>query len=54
VRAIFGVRPEYLAAAFERIRRDWGSPARYLHEAIGLDPARQQALQAHLLVRAQT
>lgn len=54
VRAIFGVRRDYLDAAFARIERDWGSPANYLHEAIGLDNTRLQALQAQLLTRAQT
>ena len=40
------VRPDYLQASVRTIEQEWGSTARYLGEALGVDVAR---LQAHYL-----
>lgn len=40
------VRPDYLQASLRTIEQQWGSTARYLSEALGVDVAR---LQAHYL-----
>jgi protein-tyrosine phosphatase len=41
--------PEYLAAAFEQIRRDHGSIDEYLRVRLGVDEARSARIRAHLL-----
>jgi protein-tyrosine phosphatase len=41
--------PEYLAAAFDQIRRDHGSIDGYLQARLGMDPAQLARIRAHLL-----
>jgi len=42
--AIFGVKPEYLQASFEEVRKQYGTIERYFSEALGIDAAGQKAL----------
>jgi protein-tyrosine phosphatase len=41
---LFGVRPEFLDAAFEAIDRDYGGVEAYLREGLGLGPAQRRRL----------
>lgn len=45
------VHADYLHAAFAQIDADYGSVERYLDQALGLDAARRETLQAQLLER---
>lgn len=49
VKAVAGVRGEYLEAALDEIRQDYGSLQRYVQDIGGLDAERRQRLQALLL-----
>jgi protein-tyrosine phosphatase len=49
VKAVAGVRAEYIEAALDEIRRTHGSLERYLQLVGGLDPSRRARLQAMLL-----
>jgi protein-tyrosine phosphatase len=48
-RALSGVRVEYIEAALDEIDSSFGSVETYLHDALGLDAKRRQALQDRLL-----
>ncbi|WP_428966847.1 tyrosine-protein phosphatase [Micromonospora fluostatini] len=49
VRPLLEVRPEYLDAAYDEVRRVHGSFAGYLRDGLGVDDATVAALRAHLL-----
>lgn len=49
LRVLASVHLEFLEAAFERIRQDYGSVDAYLEKACGLTPARRDALRNALL-----
>lgn len=42
--AIYGVKGEYLEAAFDEVKKKYGSMEKYFSEGLGLDAATQQAL----------
>jgi protein-tyrosine phosphatase len=42
--AILGVKKEYLDAAFEQMRKDYGTIEKYFSEGLGVDASQQQAL----------
>jgi protein-tyrosine phosphatase len=42
--AILGVKKEYLEAAFDQMREEYGSIEKYFAVGLGIDAARQQAL----------
>ncbi|MFF5563512.1 tyrosine-protein phosphatase [Streptomyces sp. NPDC012623] len=46
---LFDARAEYLAAAFESIRKTWGSTERYLTEGLRLAPETRERLRGRLL-----
>ncbi|WP_328825464.1 tyrosine-protein phosphatase [Tomitella gaofuii] len=50
LRALLGVRPEYLQAALDEARTAHGSLEAYLSEALGIDDALREALRARLLL----
>ncbi len=52
LRALLGVRDEYLQAALDEARRVHGSIDAYLREALGVDDALREALRAKLLLPA--
>jgi protein-tyrosine phosphatase len=43
---LWGVRPEFLQAAFEAVEQDWGGVDAYLREGLRLGPAQQERLRA--------
>jgi protein-tyrosine phosphatase len=45
-RAILGVKREYLEAAFEEMRSEYGTIEKYFSEGLGIDAAQQEALRA--------
>ena len=47
--AVLGVRPEYLDAAYDEVRRVHGSFGAYLVDGLGVDPEVRAALRTHLL-----
>lgn len=47
--AIFGVKPEYLEASFDEMRKQYGTIERYFAEGLGIDAAGQQALRTRFL-----
>ena len=49
--AIFGVKEEYLEAAFDEVDKQYGSIENYFSEGLGLNTEDQQALRAVLLAR---
>ncbi|HMQ12952.1 MAG TPA: tyrosine-protein phosphatase [Candidatus Competibacter phosphatis] len=42
--AVFGVKPEYLEASFDEMRKQYGSIERYFSDGLDIDVARQQVL----------
>jgi protein-tyrosine phosphatase len=48
-RAILGVRREYLEAAFDEMRNEYGTIEKYFSEGLGIDAVQQDALRAHYL-----
>ena len=46
---LWRVQADYLQAGLDEIDRGWGSVAAYLQQALGLDPARRDALAARYL-----
>ena len=42
--AVFGVKPEYLEASFDEMRKQYGTIEGYFSEALGIDAAGQKAL----------
>jgi len=46
LRPLLDVRPAYLEAGLEEVRRTYGSVGRYLGEGLGIDTATQRAVQA--------
>ncbi len=46
---LFGVRPDFLAAAFDAMRAGYGDLAGYLDRGLGLDPEAQARLRGRLL-----
>jgi protein-tyrosine phosphatase len=50
VRPLFDVREEYIGAAFAEMDENFGGPAGYLRDALGMSDARIAALQDLLLV----
>ncbi|GAA4817032.1 tyrosine-protein phosphatase [Tomitella cavernea] len=50
LRALLGVRPEYLQAALDEARTVHGSLEAYLSDALGIDDALRDALRARLLL----
>ena len=44
--AVFGVKPEYLAASFDEMHKRYGTIERYFSEGLGIDAAGQGALRA--------
>ncbi len=53
VRALSGVRPEYLRAAYETMENEYRSVEHYLERAIGLDAAARELLRSRFVVKAQ-
>ncbi len=53
VRAIFGVKREYLQASFDEMRDRYGTIEDYFTKALEIDAAGQDALRARLTVRPQ-
>ena len=49
--AIFGVRVEYLEAAFDEMQTKYGTIENYFSEALGIDATKQKALRDLYLVR---
>ncbi len=49
LRPLIGVRPEYLAAAVDEMRRSFGTVGRYFSEGLGVDAATQRAVRAALV-----
>ena len=49
--AIFGVREEYLEAAFDEMKAKYGTIENYFSEALGMDATAQQALRGLYLAR---
>jgi protein-tyrosine phosphatase len=47
--AVFGVRPDYLQAAFDAIDTEFGDMQTYLRDGLGLDAQAQRDLQDRLL-----
>ena len=50
--ALFGVRPEYLRAAYDAIAAEFEGVEHYLEQAIGLDGAARQRLRSRYVVSA--
>jgi hypothetical protein len=50
VRALAGVRPEYLAAAYETIREEFEGVEYYIERAVGLDASARGLLRQRFLV----
>ncbi|HUD29563.1 MAG TPA: tyrosine-protein phosphatase, partial [Novosphingobium sp.] len=48
LRVLMGVEPEYLDTAWAAIEERHGTVGAYLEEALGLDPAKRERLQAAL------
>ena len=46
--AIFGVRREYLDAAFDELDKEFGTIENYFSKGLGIDAAQQQAIQGYL------
>jgi protein-tyrosine phosphatase len=51
LKPIQDVRPEYLEAALDEVRREYGSVERYLREGLGIDGRTRALLRHHLLTR---
>nr|WP_262401544.1 tyrosine-protein phosphatase [Actinomadura sp. CNU-125] len=51
LKPIQDVRPEYLGAALEEVRREYGSVERYLREGLGIDGRTRTRLRQNLLAR---
>ncbi|MFD0902852.1 tyrosine-protein phosphatase [Actinomadura sediminis] len=51
LKPIQDVRPEYLEAALEVVRREYGSVERYLREGLGIDGRTRARLRHNLLIR---
>jgi protein-tyrosine phosphatase len=49
---VLGVMPEYLEAAFDEVRRTYGSIEGYFGEGLGLDSAAQQCLRDRFVAKA--
>ena len=47
--ALIEVRPEYIQAAFDEIKRKYGSFDAYLEKGIGITPDMRKRLQAQML-----
>lgn len=47
--AVFGVKPEYLEASFDEMRKHYGTIDKYFSEGLGIDAAGQQALRDRFL-----
>jgi protein-tyrosine phosphatase len=47
--SVFGVRPSYLEAAFDEMRKRHGTIENYFADALGVDAARQAALRANFV-----
>ncbi|QFG20381.1 tyrosine-protein phosphatase [Actinomadura sp. WMMB 499] len=51
LKPIQDVRPEYLEAALDEVRREYGSVERYLRKGLGIDGHTRARLRHHLLTR---
>ncbi|RSN67531.1 tyrosine-protein phosphatase [Actinomadura sp. WAC 06369] len=51
LKPIQDVRPEYLEAALDEVRREYGSVERYLRKGLGIDGRTRAKLRHHLLTR---
>ena len=49
--AYYGVKPEYLQASFNEMRKQYGSIEKYFSEGLGVGPAEQKALRESLLIK---
>jgi len=49
--AVFGVKPEYLEAAFEEMQKNFGTIEDYFAKALGIDAEGQKALSDRFLAR---
>ena len=51
VQPLVGVEGEYLDAAFDQLRKDYGSVENYLAQELGIGPAQLAVLKRRMLVR---